>query len=114
MLYAQTKNAEHVPLGWEEVEYLFKRLHRLSYVDSSVYTLSWERRMFSMPTYPEVRLTLVKWNRITPTGGERRREDVAIAYHPSEMVPILLMLVAVAEDKEKEMRAKGDEDVKWA
>lgn len=114
MLYARTTNKEHIPLGWEEVEFLFKRLHRLAYDDSGVYQLEWERRMFSMPTYPEIRLVLIKWNRITPSGGEHRREEVAIAYHPSEMVPVLIMLVAVAEDKAKEMQAKGDSDVKWS
>jgi hypothetical protein len=113
MLYAQTNNAEHVPLGWEEVEHLFKRLHQLSYVEAGVYQLSWERRMFSMPTYPEVRLTLIRWTRKTAVVSEHKREEVAIAYHPREMVPVLLMLIAVAEDKEKEIRAKGDEYVKW-
>ena len=114
MLYAKTTDKGHIPLGWEEVEYLFKRLHQLSYVDSSVYQLEWQRRMFSMPTYPEIRLVLIKWTRKTALVGEHRREEIATAYHPSEMVPVLIMLVAVAEDIRKEMEAKGLTDVRWA
>ena len=114
MLYARTRNKEHIPLGWEEVEYLFKRLHRLAYVNDGAYQLEWERRMFNLEDHPEVRLILIKWGRYMNMNVPPQRELVATAYHPSEMVPVLLMLIAIAEDKVKEMQAKGDEDVKWA
>lgn len=114
MLYARTRNKEHIPLGWEEVEYLFKRLHRLAYVNDGAYQLEWERRMFNLEDHPEMRLSLVRWGRYMSVDETSKRELVATAFHPSEMVPVLLMLIAIAEDKVKEMQAKGDEDVKWA
>ena len=95
-------------MGWEEVEYLFKRLHRLAYVNEGAYQLEWERRMFNLEDHPEVRLSLVKWARYMGAGEVSKRELVATAYHPSEMVPVLLMLIAVAEDKMKELQAKGE------
>ena len=116
MLYVRTRNKEHIPLGWEEVEFLFKRLHRLAYVSEGAYQLEWERRMFTLEDHPEMRLTLVKWNRYMGAGEVSKREEVATAYHPSEMVPVLLMLVAIAEDKLKELQANGEisNDIKWA
>ena len=113
MLYARTTNKEHIPLGWEQVEYLFKRLHRLSYTDDGVYQMDWERRMFIDHEIPLIRLSLVRWDRNMVMGEKPRRELIATATKPDEMVPVLLMLIAVAEDKVKEMQAKGDRDVKW-
>lgn len=112
MLYARTRNKEHIPLGWEEVEFLFNRLHRLAYVNDGAYQLEWERRMFNLKDHPEMRLLLIKWDRYMGAGAvSTKREEIAVAYHPSEMVPVLLMLIAVAEDKVKEMQAKGGSDV---
>lgn len=111
MLYARTTNKEHIPLGWEEVEYLFKRLHRLAYVNDGAYQMEWERRMFIDHEVPLIRLSLVRWGRYKSVDAGTPRELIATATKPDEMVPVLLMLIAVAEDKEKEMRAKGDSDV---
>lgn len=111
MLYVRTRNKEHIPLGWEEVEYLFARLHRLAYVNEGAYQLEWERRMLFDQDLPIMRLTLVRWDRYKGVTGGTLREEIATAYKPDEMVPVLLMLIAIAEDKVKELDAKGE--IKW-
>ena len=111
MLYVRTRNKEHIPLGWEEVEYLFARLHRLAYVNDGAYQLEWERRMLFDQDLPIMRLTLVRWDRYKGVTGGTLREEIATAYKPNEMVPVLLMLIAIAEDKVKELDAKGE--IEW-
>lgn len=101
-------------MGWEEVEYLFKRLHRLSYANDGVYQIEWERRMLIDHEMPMIRLSLIRWERNMDIGSGAKRELIATAYKPDEMVPVLLMLIAVAEDKVKELEAKGGSDVKWS
>ena len=98
-------------MGWEEVEYLFTRLHRLAYVNDGAYQLEWERRMLFDQDLPIMRLTLVRWGRYRSVDETSKREEVATAYKPDEMVPVLLMLIAIAEDKVKELNAKGE--IEW-
>jgi len=98
MLYVPTTNKEHIPLGWEEAEYLFKKLQILGLGSSTRYQFVWERRMFLNSTYPEFRVQLIKWTSDIKGG---KRELVAEAYSCKEIVPVLLMLVVVAEDERK-------------
>jgi len=98
MLYVPTTNKEHIPLGWEEAEYLFKKLQILGLGTSIRYQFVWERRMFFNSTYPEFRVQLIKWTSDIKGG---KREPLAEAYSCAEIVPVLIMLVAVAEDERK-------------
>ena len=98
MLYAPTTNKEHIPLGWEEAEYLFKKLQILCLGTNMRYQLVWERRMFLSSAYPEFRAQLVKWTSDIKGG---KREPITEAYSCAEVVPVLLMLIAVAEDERK-------------
>ncbi len=99
MLYAPTTNKEHIPLGWEEAEYLFKKLQVLCLGTSTHYQYVWERRMLFNSAYPEIRVQLVKWDNRDIKGS--KREPVAEAYSCAEIVPVLLMLIAVATDERK-------------
>ena len=98
MLYAPTTNKEHIPLGWEEAEHLFKKLQILCLGTPVRYQFVWERRMLLSSAYPEFRVQLVKWTSDIKGG---KRELVAEAYSCKEIVPVLLMLVVVAEDERK-------------
>lgn len=109
MLYVPTTNKEHIPLGWEEVEYLFKKLQMLSLGSSTRYQLVWERRMFLDRAYPEFRGQLVRW---TSDIKGSKREPVAEAYSCAELVPVLLMLIAVATDERKAL-GLPQERVTW-
>jgi len=93
-------------LGWEEVEYLFKRLRYLAYAGDGSYQLEWERRMFLNRAYPELRLLLVKWGTYEGADKPTKREVLSEAYKPSDMVPVLLMLIAVATDRVKELSSR--------
>jgi len=109
MLYVPTTNKEHIPLGWEEAEYLFKKLQILSLGNSTRYQFVWERRMFLNSTYPEFRVQLIKWTSDIKGG---KRELVAEAYSCKEIVPVLLMLVVVAED-ERKASGLSQERITW-
>jgi len=100
MLYVPTTNKEHIPLGWEEAEHLFKKLQMLSLGTLIRYQFVWERRMLLSSAYPEFRAQLVKWTSDIK-GGRGKREPIAEAYSCAEIVPVLLMLVAVAMDERK-------------
>ena len=98
MLYVPTTNKEHIPLGWEEAEHLFKKLQILCLGTPVRYQFVWERRMLLSSAYPEFRVQLVKW---TSDIKGSKREPVAEAYSCAEIVPVLLMLIAVATDERK-------------
>jgi hypothetical protein len=102
MLYVPTTNKEHIPLGWEEAEYLFKKLQILCLGTTTRYQFVWERRMFLNSTYPEFRVQLVKWV-TSPRAEKPKREVLAEAYSCAEIAPVLLMLVAVATDERKRL-----------
>jgi len=103
MLYVPTTNKEHIPLGWEEAEHLFKKLQMLSLGTSVRYQYVWERRMLLSSAYPEFRVQLVKWDsaNVSISIPKPKREVLAEAYSCAEIVPVLLMLIAVATDERK-------------
>jgi len=98
MLYVPTTNKEHIPLGWEEAEHLFKKLQVLCLGTGMRYQYVWERRMLFNQDLPEVRAQIIKW---TADVKGSKREPVAEAYSCAEIVPVLLMLIAVATDERK-------------
>lgn len=109
MFYARVTNKELHPLGWEQSEWLFKKLYGMRF-DESTYQLLWERRMFSLRFAPEFRAVLVKWR---VENGQKIREVLVETDDQQVMASALTMLVAVAED---EMKARGEvtNGVKWA
>lgn len=108
-MYAQVTNREAYPLGWEQSEWLFKKLKRLTF-DAHMYQFVWERRLFAIQYMPEVRAVLVKWSR--DDNGQKIREVIVETDDQQVMASALTMLVAVAED---EMKARGEvtHGVKW-
>jgi len=109
MLYAPTTNKEHIPLGWEEAEYLFKKLQVLCLGTNTHYQHVWERRMLFNSAYPEIRAQIIKW---TADVKGNKRELVAEAYSCAEIVPVLIMLIAVADD-ERKARGLPQERATW-
>ncbi len=107
-MYAQVTNREAYPLGWEQSEWLFKKLKRMTF-DAHMYQFVWERKMFSLHYMPEIRATLVKW-RIED--GQKIREEIVQTTDQQVMASALTMLIAVTED---EMKSKGEvtHGVQW-
>jgi hypothetical protein len=107
-MYAQVTNREAYPLGWEQSEWLFKKLKRLTF-DAQGYQFVWERRLFALHWAPETRALLVKWR---VENGQKIREVIVETDDQQVMASALTMLVAVAED---EMKARGEvtHGVKW-
>ena len=107
-MYAQVTNREAYPLGWEQSEWLFKKLKRLTF-DAHMYQFVWERRLFAIQYMPEVRAVLVKWR---VEDGQKIREVIVETDDQQVMASALTMLVAVAED---EMKARGEvtHGVQW-
>ena len=107
-MYAQVTNREAYPLGWEQSEWLFKKLKRLTF-DAHAYQFVWERKLFAIQYMPEVRAVLVKWR---VEDGQKIREVIVETTEQQVMASALTMLVAVAED---EMKARGEvtHGVKW-
>ena len=99
-MYAQVTNREAFPLGWEQSEWLFKKLYGMRF-DGYTYQFVWERRLFSLPFAPEIRATLVRWH---TENGQKIREEIVQTTDHEVMASALTMLVAVAED---EMKARG-------
>ena len=104
-MYAPTTNKEHIPLGWEQPEYLFKELQLLTHNMPTRYQYLWERNLLSHLDVPQIRATLVKW---TPVDNnlrmEAKREELLQTTDPDAMGAALLMLIAVTKD---ERIAKG-------
>ena len=112
-MYAPTTNKEHIPLGWEQPEYLFKRLQILTLGMPTRYQYLWERNLLSHLDVPQIRATLVKW---TPVENNLRMEaerDVLLqTTDPDVMGAALLMLIAVATD-ERIARGLPNGKVAW-
>ena len=109
MLYVPTTNKEHIPLGWEEAEHLFKKLQMFSLGTPVRYQYVWERRMLFDQDLPEIRAQIIKW---TADVKGNKRELVAEAYSCAEIVPVLIMLIAVADD-ERKARGLPQERATW-
>lgn len=95
MLYVEVRNKENVPaFGWEEPEYLFKKLRSMTYI----YSWRWHRKMFATAG-AEFRVEIVKW------GGSRgvsQRQVVGEFTEPAHLAACLRMLIVVAEDEAKQ------------
>ena len=104
-MYAPTTNKEHIPLGWEQPEYLFKRLQILTLGVNDRYQYLWERNLLSHLDVPQIRATLVKWAVVENNlRMEAKREELLQTTDPDAMGAALLMLIAVTMD---ERIAKG-------
>lgn len=115
MLYVATTNKEHIPLGWEEAEYLYKKLQVLCIGMGFNYQYVWERRMLSDSTYSEIRAKIIKWDSIgVGLGvGKPKRLVMAEAYSCAELVPVLLMLIAVTTDERNARGLPEARVMKW-
>ncbi len=94
MLYAPV-NANAWKFGWEEIEYLEKKLRQFNYN----YQVGAERRMFDSQDLPEYRFVLLKW--------EHRKDgnirNVLLETHDIEqMASALKMLVSIEETEMKQ------------
>ena len=89
-LYAPV-NANAWQFGWEEIEYLEKKLRRLN----SSYQVIAERRLFELQDHPEYRFVLVKWSALTSTTVTRTREVLLETHDLGQMTSALKMLISV-------------------
>jgi hypothetical protein len=94
MLYAPV-NANAWKFGWEEIEYLEKKLRQFNYN----YQVGAERRMFDSQDLPEYRFVLLKWEH-RKDGNVR---NVLLETHDIEqMASALKMLVSIEETEVKQ------------
>jgi hypothetical protein len=94
MLYAPV-NANAWKFGWEEIEYLEKKLRQFNYN----YQVGAERRMFDSQDLPEYRFVLLKWEH-RKDGNVR---NVLLETHDIEqMASALKMLVSIEETEMKQ------------
>ena len=94
MLYAPV-NANAWKFGWEEIEYLEKKLRQFNYN----YQVGAERRMFDSQDLPEYRFVLLKWEH--RKDGNKR--NVLLETHDMEqMASALKMLVSIEETEMKQ------------
>lgn len=91
VLYAPV-NANAWQFGWEEIEYLKKRLRTVN----SNYQVCAERRMMgSRIDLPEYRFVLLKWD-IRPE--EKRREVLLETHDIQQMASALKMLISIEKE----------------
>lgn len=90
MLYVKV-NAIAWPLGWEEVEYLEKRLRTVN----ASYRVMAERRMFALQDLPEYRFVLLKWER---TSMENKGTIVLETHDIQQMASALKMLISIEKE----------------
>lgn len=94
MLYAPV-NANAWKFGWEEIEYLEKKLRQFNYN----YQVGAERRMFDSQDLPEYRFVLLKWE----NHGKGNKRIVLLETHDIEqMASALKMLVSIEETEMKQ------------
>jgi len=94
MLYAPV-NANAWKFGWEEIEYLEKKLRHFNYN----YQVGAERRMFDSQDLPEYRFVLLKWEH-RKDGNVR---NVLLETHDIEqMASALKMLISIEETEMKQ------------
>lgn len=94
MLYAPV-NANAWKFGWEEIEYLEKKLRQFNYH----YQVGAERRMFDSQDLPEYRFVLLKWE----NHGDGNKRNVLLETHDIEqMASALKMLVSIEETEMKQ------------
>ena len=71
--------------------------------------------MLLSSAYPEFRVQLIKWDS-TNVGlgvGKPKRTVMTEAYSCAEIVPVLLMLVAVADDERKARGLSQERVMQW-
>jgi hypothetical protein len=93
MLYAPV-NANAWQFGWEEIEYLEKKLRRLN----ANYQVIAERRLFELQDHPEYRFVLLKWGVLTRTTVTRTREVLLETHDIQQMVSALTMLISIEKE----------------
>jgi hypothetical protein len=93
-LYAPV-NANAWQFGWEEIEYLEKRLRLLN----ANYQVGAQRRMLSSRIdLPEYRFVLLKWGGLTRTTMTRTREVLLETHDIQQMVSALTMLISIEKE----------------
>lgn len=94
MLYAMVDKTAW-KLGWEELEYLEKKLKRLD----PHYQMGIQRRMFESHADPEYRFVLLRWE----NHGDGNKRIVVLDTHDIEqMASALKMLVSIEENEVKQ------------
>ena len=108
-MYAPLKR-EQYPLGWEELEYLEKKLR---YMNTN-YQVGAEKWVFSTPDgLPRYRYVVLKWGH---NGTNFKRETLCETEDIRQACSVMTMLIAVAEDEKKEMESKyagNHTNVQW-
>jgi hypothetical protein len=94
VLYAPV-NANAWQFGWEEIEYLEKRLRTVN----SNYQVGAERRMMgSRIDLPEYRFVLLKWN-VHPKNFALHKREVLLETHDiNHMASVLKILISVEKE----------------
>ena len=93
-LYAPV-NANAWQFGWEEIEYLEKRLRTVN----SNYQVGAERRMLSSRIdLPEYRFVLLKWGVLTRATMTRKREVLLETHDIQQMASALTMLISIEKE----------------
>jgi len=102
VLYAPV-NASAWQFGWEEIEYLEKRLRTVN----SNYQVGAERRMMSSRIdLPEYRFVLLKWS-VHPKNPSLHKREVLLETHDiQQMTSALKMLISVEKESASEEKKR--------
>lgn len=86
-------------MEWDKTHSMFKYLKKLS----SKYQMTFERRLFNIQWFPELRCTLVRWGELDQNGNTPRNVLLETD-DPKQMEATLTMLIANAEAEARERR----------
>lgn len=91
-MYAPIEEKHRLPLKFEKLEWLDKKLKRLD----PTYQLIYSRRMFDVAYMEEFQFTLVRWEN-DPTRWEKKRHLILETTDLEQMESALFMLVNTEE-----------------
>lgn len=101
VLYAPV-NANAWQFGWEELEYLEKKLRKIN----SNYQVGAERRMFASFDLPEYRFVLLKWDAYNHNAMTRTREVLLETHDIQQMASALKMLISIEKESASEEKKR--------
>lgn len=96
-MYVHIENKRELPLKFERLEWLEKKLKRLD----SAYQLLIKRRMFELRHMAEFEFTLVKW-RQDPNTWEKKQIVVLDTKDLEQMESAMFMLINIEEEAQRE------------
>lgn len=94
MLYAPITK-ERYPLGWEELEWKYKKLKQLNWM----YQVEVSRQMFQLK-YPEYQFTLIRWGHRPDINTPAKREVLYEGHDYHAVLGFVSMLLTAEEEKQ--------------